>query len=58
MAWVPLPQLLFTTRLVSLPGGRSVLPRGHRQLSIINMVAHINSDNIVAGTPPTIKSPD
>ena len=47
--------LIFTTRLVSLPGGRSVRPRGHRQPSIINMVAHINSDKIVAGTSPTIK---
>ena len=54
-ALVPWPQLLFTTRLVSLPGGRSVRPRGHRQPSIINMVAHINSDKIVAGTSPTIK---
>ena len=27
----------------------------HRQPSIINMVAHINSDKIVAGTSPTIK---
>ena len=54
-ALVPWPQLLFTTRLVSLPGGRSVRPRGHRQPSIINMVAHINSDKIVAGTSPIIK---
>ena len=33
----------------------SVRPQGHRQPSIINMVAHINSDKIVAGTSPTIK---
>ena len=55
MAWVPWPQLLFTTRLVSLPGGRSVRPRGHRQSSIINMVTYINSDKIVAETSPTTK---
>ena len=40
---------------MSLPGGRSVRPRGHRQPSIINMVTHINSDKIVAGTSPTMK---
>ena len=40
---------------MSLPGGWSVRPRRHRQPNIINMVAHINSDKIVAGTSPTIK---
>ena len=40
---------------MSLPGGRTVGPRGHREHSIINMVEHINSDKIVARTSPTIK---